>query len=333
MDNFKAMAVFAETVAAGSMSAAAKRLGMSASAVSQTITTLEAQHGMTLLHRSTRKLGLTEVGERYYVHCRRFLDAANAATESLELARGIPTGELRMAAPVGFSAQIVPALAHLLSEAPQLRLRLLLADAMIDLIDAGVDVALRVGSLESSNWVARHLCDFEFVLCAAPSYLKRRKAPIKPEDLSEHEWLALELEPSSATLEHTFTAHAGTVEPRPAGVSTGRFHGSQGQLDLHRSDGQHRRVQVDARIVSNNQSTLQQMCEAGLGIGRFALADVLPSLQHGSIVRVLNEWSLRALPVWALTPRRESEEAKVRIAIEFMKRHFSALTAPAPGAR
>lgn len=145
MDDLKPLAVFAQTVDAGSMSAAARRLGMSPSAVSQTIRALEARGGLTLLHRSTRKLTLTEAGERYYPHCKHVLEAARAAAESLQHARDAPTGELRVSAPVGFASHIAPALAELLTEAPQLRLRLLVEDAMIDLIDARIDVAIRVG--------------------------------------------------------------------------------------------------------------------------------------------------------------------------------------------
>src|SRR6516225_6034989 len=157
MDDLKPLAVFAEVVDAGSMSAAARRLGMSPSAVSQTIRALEQHGGVTLLHRSTRKLALTEAGERYYPHCQRLLEAARAAAQSLQQARDAPTGELRVSAPVGFAIHIAPALAPLLAEAPQLRLRLLVDDAMIDLIDARIDVAIRIGRLADSSWVARRL--------------------------------------------------------------------------------------------------------------------------------------------------------------------------------
>src|ERR1700761_2143933 len=125
MNDLKAYLVFAETVSTGSMSAAARRLGMSASAVSQTIRALERASGVTLLHRSTRKLGLTEAGERCYPHCLRLLEGACAAQTSLVQARHAPTGELRIAAPVGFAVHITPALAPLLADWPQLRLRLL----------------------------------------------------------------------------------------------------------------------------------------------------------------------------------------------------------------
>lgn len=299
MNDLKPLVVFAETVSAGSMSAAARRLGMSPSAVSQTIRALEQQAGITLLHRSTRKLALTEAGERYYPHCKRLLEAARAAAESLQQARDAPTGELRVSAPVGFANHIAPALAPLLSEAPQLRLRLLVNDAMIDLIDARIDVAIRVGRLVDSTWVARRLCDFDMILCASPDYLDRCGAPVLPQDLFAHQWLAF----------------GRDVDSQAVPTS----------LDLHTADGQHQHIEVDARIASNNQVALQQMCEHGLGLACLVRADVLPSLQRGALVQVLMPWRLATLPVWAVTPRRDSEEAKVRTALDYLKRYFATL--------
>jgi len=312
MDDLKPLAVFAETVAAGSMSAAARRLGMSPSAVSQTIRALEQSGGVTLLHRSTRKLALTEAGERYYPHCRRLLEAARAAAESLAQARDAPTGELRVAAPVGFANHIAPALAPLLAEAPQLRLRLLVDDAMIDLIDARIDVAIRIGRLADSNWVARRLCDFEMILCASSAYLERRGVPATPQELPQHQWLAFGREGAEPADGFAGTPRAAAGRPATMPVETSR--------------GEERRVvHVEARIVSNNQVSLQQMCEHGLGIARLGHADVLPRLRAGALVRLLPQWRFAAMPVSAMTPRRDGEAAKVRGAVEYLKRYFAAL--------
>lgn len=309
MDDLRAMAVFAETVDAGSMSAAARRLGMSPSAVSQTIRTLEANGGVTLLHRSTRKLTLTEAGERYYPHCKRLLEAARAGAESLQLARDAPSGELRLSAPVGFANHIAPALAPLLADAPQLRLRLLVDDAMIDLIEARIDLAIRVGTLADSNWVARRLCELDTILCASPAYLARHGMPAAPADLPAHQWLALGREP-------------GAAPPPSQAVALA--------LDLQGPDGTRIQPAVAARIASNNQIALQHMCEHGLGIARLARADAAAALQRGALVQVLGAWRLPALPVWAVTPRRAGHTAKVRAAIEHMKRYFDTLAAAVP---
>lgn len=326
MDDLKPLAVFAETVAAGSMSGAARRLGMSPSAVSQTIRALELQSGVILLHRSTRKLALTEAGERYYPHCKRLLEAARAAAESLQQARDAPMGELRVSAPVGFVGHIAPALAPLLAEAPHLRLRLLVDDAMIDLIDARIDIAIRAGRLTDSNWVARRLCDLDTILCASPDYLDRYGTPTTPHDLPAHQWLAFERDMSSAVLRDGLPEPDGVAPAAGETMSTSRAVSMP--LDLHADDGRRQRVHVEARIASNNQVALQQLCEHGLGIARFPRADVLSQLQHGAFVQVLASWRLAAMPVWAVTPRRDVEEAKVRAALDCLKRHFATL----PGA-
>jgi DNA-binding transcriptional LysR family regulator len=310
MDELKPYAVFAETVAAGSMSAAARRLGMSPSAVSQTIRALELQAGVTLLHRSTRKLALTEAGEHCYPHCLRLLDAARAAAASLAQARDAPTGELRVAAPVGFAAHIARALAPLLAQSPQLRLRLLVDDAMIDLIDARIDIAIRVGRLADSSWAARPLCEIEIIVCAAPAYIERHGAPASPDDLASHQWLAFARELAEAP--HGTTAPEAERLPVLA-------------LDLHGAGGERQRVRVGVRIASNNQVALQQMCEQGLGVARLGHADVLPSLERGALVRLLPQWRFTPLPVTAVTPRRDGEPAKSRVGIEALKLYFAKL--------
>ena len=326
MDDLKPLAVFAEVVDAGSMSAAARRLGMSPSAVSQTIRALETHGGVTLLHRSTRKLALTEAGERYYPHCQRMLEAARAAAQSLQTARDAPTGELRVSAPVGFAAHIAPALAPLLAEAPQLRLRLLVDDAMIDLIDARIDVAIRIGRLADSSWVARRLCDFETILCASPEYLARAGTPATPQQLPAHQWLAFGRDVTVGVPKEGLTAAA---HESARSLSKGAASTSQPvamTLDAHAATGERQRVHVQARIASNNQISLQQMCEHGLGIAHLARADASPALARGDLVRVLPGWRFGSMPVWAVTPRRdEAEAAKVRAAVDYFRRWFAAL--------
>ena len=330
MDDLKPLAVFAEVVDAGSMSGAARRLGMSPSAVSQTIRTLEQHGGVTLLHRSTRKLALTEAGERYYPHCRRLLEAARAAAQSLQLARDAPSGELRVSAPVGFANHLAPALAPFLAEAPQLRLRLLVDDAMIDLIDARIDVAIRVGRLADSSWIARRLCDFDMILCASPGYLERHGTPTTPQQLPAHHWLAFGREAPAGVPQDGFAAPGNASL---AGAARGALATSQPStmpLDMHGDGGERHRIHCEARIASNNQISLQHLCEHGLGLARLAHADVAPALARGVLVRVLPQWRFAAMPVWAVTPRRdEAEAAKVRGAVDWLRRYFAALPSAA----
>lgn len=292
-DDWKRLALFAEVVRAGSLSAAARRLGISTSAVSQQLRVLEQAHGVTLLHRTTRKIAVTEAGARLADHCQAMVDAADRARQQLTLARDAPQGELRISAPVGFARHVAPALAPLLAAHPGLTLRLLVDDAMIDLVDARVDLALRAGRLADSTWVARRLCSFEMLLCAAPAYLARAGVPQAPADLLAHQWIgsgqALLLELSGAT---------GTVE----------------------------RLRVEPRAMSNNQLSLQQLCVAGLGLTLAVRADVEDELRSGRLVPVLPGWRGPPIPVWAVTPQRDGQPAKVRHASAAIERYL--LTVP-----
>lgn len=181
MDPLRRMAVFAAVVEQRSMSAAARALGMTPSAVSQQVRQLEREGGVTLLHRSTRKLSLSAAGERFYAGCAAMVAAARAAQQQLVQVRDAPTGELRVAAPVGFARHVAGALAGLMNAHRGLTLQLLVDDRRIDLIEARIDLALRFGPLADSTWAARKLCDMPQVLCAAPAYLSRHPpSPARP---------------------------------------------------------------------------------------------------------------------------------------------------------
>lgn len=281
------MALFAAVVRHGSLSAAARQLGATPSAVSQRLRALEAAHGVVLLHRSTRKLSLTEAGARLLEPAERMLEAAEAARSALAMARDALAGELRVSAPVGFARHVAPALAPLLAAHAGLRLSLLVDDALIDLIDHRIDLALRGGQLPDSNWVARPLGRFDWVICGAPSYLARRGTPPAPEALAGHDWLGLRAGEQVLAL------------TGPAGAAA--------------------RVPLVPRVVSNNQLTLKQMATAGLGLTMQLRPDVDEELADGRLAVVLPGWGQPPIPVWAVTPGRESQPAKVRLAIEAVR--------------
>jgi DNA-binding transcriptional LysR family regulator len=298
MDDLRRMAVFAAVIEHGSMSAAARVLGLSASAVSQQVRQLERDSGVTLLHRSTRKLSLTAAGEGFLEECAAMVAAARRAQQRLAQSRDAPSGELRLSAPVGFARHVAPALGGVLEAHPALTLKLLVDDARIDLIDARIDLAVRFGRLADSNWVARRLCAFEWLLCAAPGRLQTHGTPKRPEDLLSQQWLAF-------------------------------GHDSQAvQLLLRGPRGEQRALRIDARISSNNQLSLQQMCGAGLGLARLARVDVDEELAAGRLVVVLPDWTQDPIDVWAVTPQRDAQPAKVRVAIDALQRYLALL----PGA-
>ncbi len=298
MDDLRRMAVFASVVEHRSMSGAARSLGMSTSAVSQQVRQLERDSGVTLLHRSTRKLTLTAAGEHFYEGCAAMVAAARRAQAQLAQSRDAPSGELRLSAPIGFARHVAPALGAMLAEHPALTLKLLVDDAQIDLIDARIDLAVRFGRLPDSSWVARRLCAFELLLCAAPSWLQEHVAPKRPEDLLSHQWLAFARD------------------------------GRAMHLQLIGPQYETRSLRLEARISSNNQYSLQQMCASGLGLARLAKVDVVDDLQAGRLVSLLPDWSQKPLDVWAATPQRDAQPAKVRVAIEALERYLAVL----PGA-
>ncbi len=292
IDDLQALSVFEAVVRLGSMSAAARELGTTPSAVSQRLRTLESAYGVTLLLRSTRKLRLTDVGERVAAHARTLVHAAGEARAQMRLARDALEGELRLAAPVGFARHVAPALSGLLALHRGLRLRLHVDDRHIDLIEARIDIALRAGRLPDSDWVARRLADFRFVLCAAPAYLARAGTPAHPDDLAAHDWIAPE-------------AAAGGYP-----------------LELRGPQGDSMQVRVTPRLVSNNQLSIGQLCASGMGLALLVQPDAEPDLTAGHLVPVLPGWAPPSMPVWALTARRGTQPAKVRAAISALQAAF-----------
>lgn len=291
MDSVKRMALFAQVVQHGSMSAAARALGMSTSAVSQQVRALEQDAGVALLHRSTRRLALTDVGSRYYAACARLLDAAGEAEAELSAARQAPSGELRLSAPLGMAAHIGPALGGWLQDNPQLRLHLFFDDGWTDLLQARIDVALRFGQLPDSDWMAQRLGSLQRWPCAAPAWLQRHGLPGDPLQIPAAEWLGMPQVP--------------------------------GLVWRHRENSEERLVPAHPRIASQNQPAVLRLCEAGLGVAVLTCLDASPLLDAGSLQRLLPEWEVPPLPAWAVTPHRQTQPAKVRQAIDLLQDYLA----------
>ncbi len=294
MEQLKRMALFATVVEKGSMVAAGEALGMTASAVSQQIRKLEEGTQVSLLHRTTRRLTLTEAGEQLYQSCRQIVQLAEQAEQRLAELRDAPVGELRIAAPVGFSGHLVTdALAPLLRAHPQLSLRLFFQDEQIDLIEQRIDLAIRVGSLEDSSLVGRHIGDWPMLLCAAPSYLARCGPIDSPERLSELDWLSL-------------------------------GHERGGQVTLHGPGGALQRLRVEGRVVCNNILSVRQFTLAGMGLSLQPEPEIRELLASGELLAVLPQWQPAPIGLHLVTPRRDAQPAKVRYAIEALRRSLVA---------
>lgn len=293
-DKLKRMALFAEIVDSGSISAAARRVGSTPSAVSQQLRLLETALGLVLLHRSTRRITLTEAGERYYPACAAMVAQARSADQALERLRDEPEGELRLAAPIGFGELLSTALEPLRRH-PRLRLHLLLDDTPIDLIGERVDLALRVGRFTDSALVARRLGELQRQLCAAPRYLAERGWPRHPGELAGHDWLGL--------------------PPRSGAVEVLSFQGPQGVRE---------EVRAEPRLLASQVTALQAMAVAGWGLYVGMADDVRQAMAEGRLAPVLPDWRLEPAAVFAVTPRRGEQPAKVRHALQALQQHFAA---------
>ncbi len=292
MDQLKRMAIFAEVVAAGSLTAAARQLGMTPSAVSQHLRQLEQALGLALLHRSTRRLTLTEAGERYHAGCAAMVAAARSAEQALARLRDEPEGELRLVAPAGFGSVLATALAPLRGY-PRLTLRLLLDDALIDLIGERVDIALRIGVLADSSLVARKLGSMARQLCASPAYLAEHGWPAQPSDLLQHDWLG--------------------SKPANAGAD---------MLELQGPAGERETLRLEGRVQASQVTALHALCVAGWGVSLGVSDDDQKALADGRLLPVLPGWHLADLPVYAVTPRRGEQPAKVRHALDVLALYF-----------
>jgi len=293
-DKLKRMALFAEIVDGGSISAAARRVGSTPSAVSQQLRLLEEALGLVLLHRSTRRITLTEAGERYYPACAAMVAQARSADQALERLRDEPEGELRLAAPIGFGELLSTALEPLRRH-PRLRLHLLLDDTPIDLIGERIDLALRVGRFTDSALVARRLGELQRQLCAAPRYLAERGWPRHPGELAGHDWLGL--------------------PPRGSAVDMLSFQNAQGERE---------EVRAEPRLLASQVTALQALAVAGWGLYVGMTDDVRQAMAEGRLAPVLPDWRLEPAAVFAVTPRRGEQPAKVRHALQALQQHFAA---------
>jgi LysR family transcriptional regulator, transcriptional activator for aaeXAB operon len=288
MDSYKRMALFAEVVTSGSMTAAARRMGITPSGVSQQVRALEKELGLSLLHRSTRKIKLTEAGSQYFEGCADMVAAARRAEQALARHRDEPEGELRIAVPIGLGGLIANALAPMRKH-PKLSLTLLVDDAVVDVLDARIDIALRVGALADSSLVARRLGTLRAQLCAAPSYLAARGWPQHPRDLESHSWLGF----------------------RPMGA------GRSGLL-LIGPDGERFATKLQVSVQASQVTILHSLCVAGWGISAVVSDDDRRAIHDGRLVPVLPDWALPELVISAVTPRRGEQPAKVRHAMELL---------------
>lgn len=291
-DPLDGLAVFAEVAAAESFTAAARQLRISKAAVSQQVQRLEDRLGVRLFNRTTRRVALTEEGRGYYEHCRRILDEAREAEDQLTSLSGEPRGVLRVSAPVSFGVgHLSPALTAFLREHPGIEVELILNDRLVDLIDEGIDVAVRISALADSSMIAKRIAPCRRVVFASPTYLAAAGTPARPEDLADHQCLIYEY----------------LKDP-----NLWPFNGPDGPIE----------VRVEGRFRANNGNVLMDAALAGLGIYMAPTFFCGEALRDGRLVTLLDDFEADPLTVHALYPHRRHLSARVRRFVDYMADWF-----------
>jgi DNA-binding transcriptional LysR family regulator len=292
MDPLDGIAAFARVVDSGSFSAAARRLNLSKSAISAHVQRLEERLGVRLLNRTTRRLSVTEAGAAYYRHCTRILAEAEAAEQAASALQREPRGTLRVSAPDSFGwMHVAPAVPAFLKRYPDLAVDIKLSAAYVNLVDEGLDLAIRIGVLEDSALVARKLAPSRQVLCAAPAYLEDRGMPRAPDDLANHNCLCADLLSWGAEW---------------------RLAGKRGEV----------RVPVSGSFRSNNAEMLRAAALDGVGIAALPTWAVAEQLRSGMLRRVLTAWEAPVSTIYAVYPGNRLMSMKVRAFVDHLARCF-----------
>jgi DNA-binding transcriptional LysR family regulator len=298
MDRYKALTVLAVVADAGSMRRAARVLGMTPSGVSQHIAQLEKDTRVVLLHRSSRRITLTEAGEALYAGGAAVLAAVQAAELRLAELRDTPAGELTISVPPGIAERrLAEALGPVLESHPALSLRLIVTDDPVDLAEDRIDLAIRIGSLAGAEGVVRHLTSWETIVCASPRYLERRDQPLAPEDLQVHELLI------PARLRH------GAVEFRRRAVAAPR---SEASL-----------IKLESRVTTHSMRSLTDLAVSGFGVMIAPRLAVAGELADGRLTRILTAWELPPTDIVLVMPLRAHQPAKVRCAVDALRERFA----------
>ncbi|AZE49472.1 Transcriptional regulator, LysR family [Pseudomonas chlororaphis] len=280
---------FVRVAELGSFVAASQTLGLSKAAISKRLAALEAHLGARLLHRTTRRLSLTEAGLIYLEHAQKVCREALVAEDAVSEIHSRPRGTIRASVPLSFGLlHIAPWLASFLECYPQITVDLHFDDMIHDLIMEGLDVAIRIGDLRDSSLIARCIATSRVVLCAAPAYLEKRGRPQRPEDLHEHDCLLYSL------------------------VAWGQT------WELRRGEEKFRMALV-SRLQANSSLALKDATLHGAGVLRIPEFAVKQELQRGQLERVLPDWEMNDLKIHAVMPERRYIPKKIRVFVDFLQ--------------
>lgn len=289
MNLFEAMRAFVEVVDRGSMTAAAEALDRSQPAIARTLAGLEARLGARLLNRTTRRMSLTPEGREYLARCRSILADVNEAELAVGQRQAEPRGDLRITAPVLFGQMhVVPALTAFLRRYREVRVELLLFDRNVDLVEEGIDLAVRIGELPDSSMVAVPVRSVRRVVCASPSLLDDVGRPGHPDELGKFPCIL-------------FT---GLSAP-----NAWRFQDNRRRFT----------VEVNGSLSCNHLGAARDACAEGVGFGRFFSYQVTPMLEAGTLETVLEDYEPAPLPVSLVYPASRLLPARQRLLMAWLK--------------
>ena len=291
-DSLYEMSVFSKVVAAGSLSAAARDLGVSTAVVSRRLAALEARLGVRLVNRTTRMLALTDEGASYHEACARILGEIEDADAAAAARRVEPQGILKVALPASFGHKhIAPLIPPFAARFSKIQLVLSLSDRTVNMIEEGFDLAIRIGELEDSSLAARKLAPNRRVVCASPEYLKLHDAPRTPDDLPRHNCLTT--------------------------------NDLQMNWEYKGPDGKRGAVRVSGHYACDNWEVLREWALAGLGVALKSTWDVRRQLEDGSLVPLLPGYDFSTdVAIYAVYPHRRYLPAKTRVFIDYLAESF-----------
>lgn len=297
MDRFLEMQTFNAVVEAGSFVKAADALELSKAAVSRYVVELETRLGVRLLQRTTRRLSLTDEGQLFYARSKELLAELAEAEDEITSRNDAASGLLRVNAPFTFGVlHLAPLWGDFLRQHPKVKLEVTLADRLVDLVEEGFDVAIRIASLESSTLVSTRLATTRLLLCGAPQYLQSHGVPQHPDELASH-----------AVIAYSYFSTRDEWH----------FQGPQGPVS----------VKTNPCFHTNNGDTCRAAALAGQGIILQPDFLVGSDVASGALVELLPQFQARDIGIYAVYPTRKHVSPKVRSLIAFLKAHFSQLGA------